>query len=249
MDFKHILILSLARTGSTLLQSLLDSHSQIKCGCELLHTKEGPMNAYYNQFLEDKKYFGSIKGEKKIDFLKRIIIDYPHDEHLRYVGFKHIHMQFDFNKVIKLFQNYDGKILYTVRHPIVQFISDIEANRDSIWNVRTNNMRMVGGKAPIISDKMVFINNVIFYNYLNYCNNFYNKMEEMNFFPVYYNELCDNQEDTLESILNYLNLDNEELNTTFKKIRKWDVLSRLKNPEILSQINFTGTRWENIPII
>ena len=140
-------------------------------------------------------------------------------------------------------------MIYTLRHPIAQFISSIEACRDSVWNIKNVNTTMIGRKGIILKNQKVYINKAKFYESQKDFDNFYDKMEAMNFLPVYYHELCDNQEETLEFILNYLGLDYEELNTSFKKIRKWDILSRIKNPKVLSEIDLTGTRWGNIPII
>jgi LPS sulfotransferase NodH len=266
---KQFLILGNARTGTTFLQTLLDSHSEIKSYGEILHLLAKPKRQLH-QFLEDP-----------INFLEnQVYVNHPRP--IKAVGFKTLYTQMGEDSIFlsnmdtrnvcleiktkrEIFSEYmrrnfdlveirqrfadlsdylqaqeDIRIIHIKRkNKLDSYLSRRLAEQSGVWNSTTGSYNV---------DKI----HLDFEDCLKYFQNteaFENKFDQMfkkhPVITIYYEDMVRDTSQTVSSILTFLGLNMERLSSPLTKQNRREAASLISNYQQLRE-QFKDHKWKEL---
>lgn len=218
-------ILTLPRTGSTLLSKSLNRHPEIFCDDEIFHFS---FKDYFskNQFRFLKIPFLPKKINYVINYpatffrLKKFLDEYytnKPDENFKTRGFKLMYYQtFYVPGLINYFKKNDVKIILLLRENIFHnALSDLRARATGIYHYKNENEEMVSGLPKLNVDISALKNKMDHIIYQN------NKLERivknMNHIKMRYEDFTD-WNNTMNSIFAFLNVSTQQLSAGAKKL-------------------------------
>jgi LPS sulfotransferase NodH len=235
-------ILTTQRSGSTLLQELLDSHSDIKVLREIFLNKK-PKNIWADpnliSFYEFKNERVSIRPWITFQYLNKLDA-YP-GEH-KAIGFKLMYNQFSLYPEILLKLIADRfKIIHLVRDNYLDVVfSKINAIENDLFHTRTEvEMNSIQVNPSFLLKKLYQQEMTVklAYSIL--------KIMPNSVLNISYNCLCDNRGVTLNSVLNFLNISNTEIDfkSSLQKISKGSYKEKIANYDEVYQ-RLAGTKFK-----
>lgn len=222
-DYKRFVIISRSRTGSNLLVSLLDSHGDISCKGELLRRLNGQST---DQLLKQKVY------PKKVRALYR--------------GFKlfYYHPQDSDDKSIwEILENDKNvTVLHLMRENLLRVhISRLIADKTGTYTNRNNKRKLPVNEKKITVDCDALIKD--FEQTEEYIENTKEMFSSHKYMEVTYEELTQNQAETMKGILDFFDLQGSNLESSYKKQNKEGISSLVENNEALKTC-LKGTKYE-----
>jgi hypothetical protein len=232
---ESIFILGPGRSGTSLLQSMLDSHSKV----EFMKENQYLRNVLYGKssiswFLENRKdrlnnldYLNNYKTLNKLDFYIKMINKESKPE-IKYIGDKDPNLLDHIEKLISDFQK--SKIIFMIRDPRDIILSRIKAKWSSKW--------------PF------FFQILIVYSQLNKYNKFMSKIDDSTSFinTVKYEDLISFPDKIIYDICSFLNIKYEKEMLDYKKsskrlVSKNEMEWKTKTLQNLDKNNFN--KWKN----
>lgn len=210
------IILAQGRTGSTLLQSLLDSHPRIRCDREVLGNRKREPLQYVTGMALRERALGRFWGFKaKYYQISKSITDLSGNEFM-----------------LEL-QQRDWKVLHLYRRNILKTaISTIIGRQRETWKY--------GQRDKKTSDPC-YIDPKMLCDFINYRRDQNNADREflagVEHFPIAYEDRLENGTDSLEDLLHFLGLEAHPLKTSLRKTNgKSSVASSIANWDQLRDI-------------
>lgn len=228
-DNFDFVILTMPRSGSTLLADLLNSHKKISCHDEVFHI----LNSFVVSKEKDPRL--NFKKNTRIFFFKKVA-SYLRTNKNELLGCKILIGNFFNEKNIQLsgrLKEYvlkDKKlkvILIRRRNSVRRYISNVSARKNKIWHIKNN----ISKQKKIEFDFKEFLNFVKdeektlakFYKNLDY---------KERLLEVYYEDIYGkDKENSLKKIQEFLGVEYQDLRSDFKKINNFDVSEMISNYE------------------
>ena len=229
-------ILTLPRTGSTLLSKSLNKHPEIFCDDEIFHFS---FRSYFspNQFRFLKIRFLS----KKINYL----INYPatvlrlpgflnkyytnkKNEHFKARGFKLMYYQtFYMPGLIRYLKRNNVKVILLLRENVLRnALSDLRARTTGIYHFQDDNEEQRSGLSKLNVDIQILQQK------MNYIIKQNKKLEsivrDMNYLKIYYEDFED-WNDTINRISFFLNVSSEQIEAGAKKLNPHTLRDMISN--------------------
>ena len=236
-NYQKFLLLGNARVGSTLLQSYLNRHPNIYCEGEIYNTDHLKI---YGKADELKQKMNN----NPLQFLNTY--GYPkHAKKIQFAGFKlfYSHFKTEKTKIIwdYLAENKDIKIIHIKRRNMLRnFVSLKIAAKTNEWRSfskqsNTENKQITLSKEECVQE---FEKQEYTISEMN------SKFKNHKIIDVYYTDLTNNREETMNRIFKFLDT---------QKIRIEDTVLKKQNPESLDELvsnyqdlknEFRDTKWE-----
>lgn len=239
------IILGRQRTGSIYLESLLNSHSKIFSGGEILIQPKNLMKRLEALFIlpkEIKKMNLLIKEKRYVEY-----IDYyfslKRSLKVSINGFRyfHNHLVNPYRKdVLNYFiNNKNLKIINLQRNNLLKsYLSIVLAKKNKLW--WTHKSIFINTKVNLDYEKCVeFFLQIK--KEVGYYNGFFSHSDKLD---VYYEDLNNNKDKEIKRILEFLGSNQEILNSPMKKINKRDLKEVISNYSELKK-KFKDTPWIN----
>ena len=236
-NYQKILLLGNARVGSTLLQSYLNKHPNIYCEGEIYNT-------------DHLKFYGKagkLRQQMNNDPLKFLnTYGYPkHSKKIKFSGFKlfYSHFKTDETKIIwdYLIKDQDIKIIHIKRRNTLRALVSLKiATKTNQWRSFNEKSDIENKQISLTKDECIkeFELQKKIYSEID---NIFNRHKIT---EVYYTDLINNRQETMNDVFDFLNVEKIKLqNTVLKK----------QNPEPISELvvnysslknEFQNTRWE-----
>lgn len=220
----HFVIMGAARTKSSYLEKLLDSHPNVVCHSELFHQKK--MMSKLSNYNEQKFYL-SWRNTNPVDFLKFIYEEtaktYPQ---INTIGCKLLLYAYQVNRGFEALMQFKPKVIFLNRKNKLAWYSSLKiAFQTNIWSTgslsnkqhqTTFNQEDYEG----LVETQLFIDNVTLSKL---------REHEINFIQLEYEEI--GSPENIERMLNFLELPRADLNTTLVQQNSSDLLTRFTNPQ------------------
>lgn len=230
-----VIILGPGRSGTSLLQSMLDSHSQVK----FIKENQFLRKVLYGRssiswFLENRKdrlnnldYLDNYKTLNKLEFYKKMINKESKPE-IKYIGDKDPNLLDHIEKLILDFNN--PKIMVTMRDPRDIILSRIKAKWSSKW--------------PFFLQILIVYSQLIRYNKFQ----IKNKLASNQIHTIKYENLLYNAPLEIYKICDFLNLKYEKQMLDFRRsskrlVTKDEMQWKAKTLQKLDKNNFNN--WKN----
>ena len=237
--YSKFIILANARTGSWHLCSLLSSHSKIVCFGEVFH----PFSAEFDyDGYKPTRYNKKLRDIDPIRFLKtKIFKDFSRN--IKSVGFKLIYYQLDISKFNRLkkyiVSDKEIRIIHLRRRNYLeQFYSLKLAQLTDVWRITGTEKHLT--KPLHISRSECLMSFEEFENTEAYISDYFRHHKMID---VFYEDLVQNQDETISSILGFLGLPLEKLQSKYLKQNRYP-LKILNYDELKSY--FSNTKWSKL---
>lgn len=240
-DYQKFIILSSPRVGSSWLRSLLASHSEVVCFSEILRNEAVGGTGYGERNFKNDE-FNNYRDENIVRFFCDVVFQKYHEK-IRAVGLKmHCHQpQKNWMPLWSYFYGIpDFKVIYlNRRNHFREFVSLKRGLKTKVWAVLDDN------NASLVR---LSLNNLE-------CERFFKKKEMFNVFmenilikldqhKLYYEDLFLDTDKNISKILNFLNLRDEKLYSSHKKINLFSLKETVVNYDDLKRY-FSKTRWKH----
>ncbi len=236
-NYQRILLLGTARVGSTLLQSYLNKHTNIYCEGEIYNVNHLKM---YGKA-------GMLKKRMNNDTINYLnLYGYPkHSKKIKFAGFKlfYSHFRTEKTKILWdfLIQNKDIKIIHIIRKNTLRNFVSLKIA------YKTNEWRSFSGKSNINKKKISLTKQEClkeFESQEKIVNDAEAKFKKHEIIKVFYTDLVNSKQETMNNIFSFLNV---------KSINLPKTILKRQNPEPLSELiinfdslkkEFENTQWE-----
>lgn len=238
-NYVKFIILSRSRTGSVYLRSLLNSHSQINVFGELFQ-KHNEINWNFTNIYRSKRE-RLIFQKDPVLFLEKEIFR-KHPRYIMAVGFKifYYHAQNDnWGSVWNYLQNQrDLKIIHLKRGNILKtHLSKVRADRSGKW------VNLTGEKEEFEPLTLSFGEcRDDFIRTRKWENGYDTIFENHHKLDTYYEDLCDDSKNELHRIQEFLNVDEEDLQSNTYRQNTQPLSQTIANYLELKE-QFKGTPW------